>query len=295
MAEPANQVFAPVSLADLFAQWARRPEAVLFSCGTKSLRTQRERQFALPQCIISLEKIAELKRISRTERQLEFGAGVKLSKILSLGHIVPEVLRSFIALCDNPALHNIETIGGAIFCGPAAGEAGETGARPPVESSFLAVRGALYALEASYELRTASGSRWISAARYAAAQKSLLLKPGEILTRIRVPLEKWDWVLCRRLPAYDKQKREEGFAAFLARIQNDTLGDMRLVLSGADLLSVPAGERPLNGKKLPLSAEDAGGYLGLWEEILSGAEETTPFLRQRYLNFIREALSNFTE
>ncbi|MDR0539469.1 MAG: FAD binding domain-containing protein [Spirochaetaceae bacterium] len=289
MAEPTSQIYFPLSLQELFAQWLRQPEARLYSCGTRIVKFQRGWHFLLPSKIISLEKIEELKRISRTERYLELGGMVRLNKILSLGHYIPEVLQTFLLLSETESIRNLETLNGAIFAG--VDDRGDN----PLESSYLAVRGAMCVLGASYELRTAANSRWTSASRYSSDLKGEFRNPEEILVRVRIPLEKWDWVLCRKFPAYDKLKREEGYAAFLARVQNDTLNEIRIVFSGEDLLRDTYSEHLFSGKKLPLTKDDTGRFLEHWQTFFENVPGTSAFLKQRYLNFLCEAAKNFME
>ncbi|MDR0550870.1 MAG: FAD binding domain-containing protein [Spirochaetaceae bacterium] len=295
MAESTSQIYTPLNLQELFAQWGRQPDSRLYSCGTKIVKFQRGRRFVLPQKIISLEKIEELKRISRTERYLELGSMVKLNKILSLGRIVPELLRKFLELCETEAVRNLETLCGAIFAGASGHDlTGSTLSTPP-ESGFRAVRGAMCALGASYELRTASTSRWISASRYSNDLKNEFQNPDEILVRVRIPLEKWDWILCRKFRAFDRQGREEGYAAFLARVQNDTLSEVRIVFSGEDLLRDSYCEHMITGKKLPLSKEETKQFLERWKTFFNGVPGSPQFLTSRCLRFLYEAAVNFTE
>ena len=306
MAETYNKIFSPQTLPDLFTTWTNNRDAALYAPGTNSLRFDGGCE---PQDgLILLEKIAELKRIGRTERYLELGSMVKLNRILTLGHAVPELLRSLIILSDNITIRNIETLYSAINSGRqpekppvdigASIPLSPTNAElspPPPPTVFLAIRTAMTALGASYELKTAGSSRWISAARYAHGQQDGLSGEQEIFVRVRVPLEKWDWTLCKHFPSYSAHKYEEGFAAFLARVQNDTLSELRVVLSSASLLRDINSERSITGKKLPLSEEDIEAYTQQWHETLNAAPLISAFLKQRYLNFITESISNFSE
>jgi CO/xanthine dehydrogenase FAD-binding subunit len=295
MEENHSKIYSPASLQDLFIFMSHNRQAVLYPSFVKKIKAQRERRFVLPQTIVTLEKIEELKRIGRTERYLELGSMVELNKILLLGGNIPDVLSSFLSLCENQSMRNIETLLSALFPEEvSASSSVEEGRNDPLNSSFLAVSGALFALGANYELRSASSSRWVSASRFLTDRRSLA-KSGEILVRVRIPFGKWDWTLCRRFAAYDKQKQEEGFAAFMARIQNDTLNEVRVILSGEDLLRDAGGEHLLAGKKLPLSDEDAASYTAMWKSYLEASQKISAFLRKRFLNFIQEAVSNFRE
>ncbi|MDR2491335.1 MAG: FAD binding domain-containing protein [Spirochaetaceae bacterium] len=301
MAETYNHIFSPQALQDLFTTWAYNKDAYIYSSGINCLRFDgggKQRNG-----VISLEKIAELKRISRTERYLELGSTVRLNKILMLGHAVPELLRSLIVLSDTITIRNIETLYSAVNagCDGQSPPSADSEARSPAPSPagrppavFLAVRAAMIALGASYELRTAGSSRWISASRYANGRQDGISESQELFVRARVPLEKWDWTLCRHFPSYSTHKYEEGYTAFLARVQNDTLTELRVVLSSADLLRDINSERSITGKKLPLSEEDTEAYIQQWNETIDAAPFSSAFLKQRFLNFVSDSISHFT-
>ena len=74
MAAAHNQAFSPSSFPELFSFWARYPDAVPYAGGAELVRNQGRRVLSLPQNILSLDKMAELRHITRTERYLELGA-----------------------------------------------------------------------------------------------------------------------------------------------------------------------------------------------------------------------------
>ncbi|MDR2133841.1 MAG: FAD binding domain-containing protein, partial [Treponema sp.] len=92
MAAPPNQVFFPTGFQELFTAWNRFPGAEPFAGGTGFIRGQGRPVLILPAVILSLDKLEELHRITRTERYLEIGAMVPLNRVIRLGKIVPEIL-----------------------------------------------------------------------------------------------------------------------------------------------------------------------------------------------------------
>jgi CO/xanthine dehydrogenase FAD-binding subunit len=92
MAAPLNQVFFPINWEGLFNIWNRNPDAVPFAGGIQFIRFQGKRAPIFPRKLISLEDIEEPRRVTRTEQYLELGAMVRLSEIIHLGTIVPEIL-----------------------------------------------------------------------------------------------------------------------------------------------------------------------------------------------------------
>jgi len=74
MADQLNLVFFPASYSELFSAWNRYPSAVPYAGGTALIRDKGKQILELPSIILSLERLEEMHRISRTERFLEIGA-----------------------------------------------------------------------------------------------------------------------------------------------------------------------------------------------------------------------------
>ncbi|MDR3343827.1 MAG: FAD binding domain-containing protein, partial [Treponema sp.] len=182
MAVLHNQVLYPVNYTELFSSWSRFPDAIPFAGGTSFLRYSG----AFPKNILSLERIDELHRITRTERYLEMGAMVKLNEIIALGKTVPSALSRTLMGIASQQVRNLATIGGAVC-----------------QKNRLVsdVAAPMAALDARYELRTAKESRWISALRFSTVAESLGQR--ELLTRIRIPLELWNYTICRKFKSCD--------------------------------------------------------------------------------------------
>lgn len=274
-----NQVFSPSSWAELFTSWARFPDAIPYAGGTELVLGQGGRNFQLPRNILSLSSIEELGRISRTERYLEIGAMVKLNDILFLGKMVPECLREAISHVANQHVRNIATIGGNLCC----------------RRRRLDVYPPLVALDARFELRTANGSRWVAAGRFAPLAGEPLFEKQELLSRIRVPLGSWDYTLYRRIGGVGRLGDEGAAFAFIARAEKDILSDVRLAFAGNELVRDRAIENSIIGKGLPLSKRDAGEVADRWRTRLQGASYPTGLLKSRFLNLIEAAVQGLTE
>jgi CO/xanthine dehydrogenase FAD-binding subunit len=139
------------------------------------------------------------------------------------------------------------------------------------------------ALDAQYELRGAQSSRWIAASRFFPKPGHTALKEQEILTRIRVPLEDWD---------YSKNKKFSGQAGkskavvFLAKIQKKVLNDIRIVYKTNTLWRDKDSESILIGKRLPLQHRVSADFIESWEAFLSGIEYVDELSRKELVNFI---------
>jgi CO/xanthine dehydrogenase FAD-binding subunit len=278
-----NQVFFPSSFQELFSTWSRFPEATPFAGGAELIRGQGKRVPVLPKTILSLENLEELSRITRTERYLEIGAMVRLNEIIHFGKIVPEILtRCFMGIAG-PQIRNIATIGGNI-CNPSRrGDA----AAP------------MAALDAHYEIRSAQSSRWIAASRFSGLAGFSPLAPQELLTRIRIPLEQWNYSLYRKFNV--RRGGEPGdVIIFILRNQKNILEDMRVVFSGNSIFREKNSEALLIGKKLPLDRKDAHAFIERWKSYLDAGKDgeepggkkhvSFDFIKDQILGFIETAI-----
>jgi CO/xanthine dehydrogenase FAD-binding subunit len=276
MAEQLNLIFYPTSYSELFNAWDRYPKAVPYAGGTALIREQGRQILELPSIMLSLEKIDEMSRISRSERYMEIGAMAKLSQIIDLGKIVPATLRSCLENIAGPQLRNMATIGGNLCF---------SGGR--LDSSA-----ALMALDAQYELRNAQSSRWISASRFSSMPEETALKPQELLTRIRVPLDVWDYSVYKKFAGQGVQSK---VAIFLAKLQKNTLNDIRIIYKTTTLWRNKESEGSLIGKRLPLSHRIAVEFIESWKNFLSGLRNADELSRQELINFVEMNIFNLSE
>jgi CO/xanthine dehydrogenase FAD-binding subunit len=249
----------------------------IFSVSARQIQKQHGRTITLPEVIINTDNLGDLNNINRTERYIEIGSMVSLQQICKIGKIVPAALRQALDCLYSRFLRNTLSMGAVIY----------------QISDYEPLAAALIALNVRCELRTSSQSRWISAFRLTGPEKSSIFHPQEILYRIRIPLDQWDFTVCRHLDAANEGTNEHGFIVFLARIQNNILSDIRIVFSGVSVIHDRNCETSLLGKKLPLARRDAAAFTHLWKNSLP--ENTPPFLGCRILSFIESAIMNFTD
>jgi len=276
MAEQLNLAFYPTTYSELFSAWNRYPKAVPYAGGTALIREQGRRLLELPSIILSLEKLEEMRRISRSERYMEIGAMAKLSRIIGFGKIVPATLRYCLENIAGPQLRNMATIGGNLcFSG-----------------GCLDSSAALMALDAQYELRSAQSSRWIAASRFLSAPGQTVLKPQELLTRIRVPLEDWNYSIYKKFAGQGDQSK---VVVFLARTQKNVLSDIRIVCKIDAPLRNKESESLLVGKHLPLGHRIAADFIESWKAFLSGVPNMDDLSRQEMVNVIEMNINNLSE
>ena len=294
MDAPLNQIFSPSSFQELFSTWNHFPDAVLYAGGTGFIREQSRRVPVLPRNLISLDKMDELRRTSRTERYLEIGAMVKLNQIINLGKVVPEVLTCCLQQIASPQIRNQATIGGNI-CFP---------------SRRLDTSAPLIALDTQYELRTAQSTRWISASRFSSQpeggpglKRPRQDSPGphgfagqEILTRIRVPMESWTFTSYRKLHVAGSTESGGGIL-FIMNNQKDILTNIRIIYSGNTILREKNSENMLLGKHLPLDRKNAEAFVDCWRTYLThGAGNSQPeLIKVQIMNFIKIMVQHISD
>jgi len=276
MADLHNQIFFPLTYSELFTAWNRFPEAVPFAGGTGLLREQGRKIFALPPIILSLDRIEELRRISRTERYLEIGAMAKFNEIIDLGNLVPKALRHCLERIAGQQLRNMATIGGNICCPN----------RCPDSAAVFT------ALDGQYELRNAQSSRWVSAARFFSPEGKNTLNPQELLTRIRVPLDNWDYTAYRKFADNANQSRT---AVILVKIQKSMLTDIKIIYKTAFIWRDKNLESMLIGKELPLNRKIAADFVDHWDAFLSGIDSIDALSKKEMTNYIAMNVYNLSE
>jgi len=276
MAEQLNLAFFPTSYSELFIAWNRYPKAVPYAGGTALIREQGKRILELPPIILSLEKLEDIRRISRSERYMEIGAMANLSRILGFGKIVPATLRYCLENIAGPQLRNMATIGGNLCF---SGECMDASA-------------ALMALDAQYELRGVQSSRWIAASRFFTAPGQTALKPQELLTRIRIPLDDWNYSIYKK---FEGQAGQSKAIVFLARTQKNVLNDIRIVCKTDMPWRNKESESLLAGKHLPLNHRIVADFIENWKTFLSGIQSMDDLTRQEMVNFIEMNIFSLSE
>jgi CO/xanthine dehydrogenase FAD-binding subunit len=276
----ADNFYLPASIAEFFANWFKAPLAEPFSCDALQLVKQSGRRIKIPPQYISLDFIDELKKISRTERYLEIGSKATLRDILRLGRSVPAILRQVLEGAASPFLHPLISFGACI--------------QPKDERSEIVA--VLTALDARYELKSSpTSSRWLSASRYDALAEQGAGFGRELLTRIRIPLDEWDYTVYRKLRQVDDTGNGSMVILLLAKMQKDILTDIRVVLAAGTVHREKSAESFLTGKHLPLAERDTEPFAAYWRDYLAGIKTLNPMQQETALLCIESCISRFID
>jgi CO/xanthine dehydrogenase FAD-binding subunit len=254
----ASDVHFPRDLPEAL-EILRRPGILVFAGGTDILREQGGRGIALPAEVLSIREIPELRRAGLTERFLEIGAAVTLSEMLELGETaLPPLLAEAARGVGTPPIRNLATLGGNIAA----------------RGRFMDCWPALACLDGLAELRDQGGSTWMNVNRFLGEDGRPSFPEGGLLTRFRVPLERWDAYLLRKVGPSDYPAPETAVFAFLARAEKGILAELRIAFAGETALRSQSLEASMIGRSLPLSRREAAtmaeGYKALAAPLPEG-------------------------
>jgi CO/xanthine dehydrogenase FAD-binding subunit len=112
---------------------------------------------------------------------------------------------------------------------------------------------AFHLLGAQFEIRSLRGSRWLTS-QQAAEDGRLVLVPGEILTRVRLPQEEWPLGFYEKIGNIRTPWDERLALSAVARTKNGQLDGLRFSfhLPHAGLVRARDLEAELTGQSLPL-------------------------------------------
>jgi CO/xanthine dehydrogenase FAD-binding subunit len=264
------RVFRPKSLGGTLRLYTRNPGSLLYAGGTEIARRARHgsgRPLNLPQKVIYLGNVQELTRISRGQRYLDIGSVLDLSRILSIGrNVLPPVLFETISQIATPAIRNLATLGGNISLRTCRGDS----------------LPALSVIDTQLELRTAGSTRWVQVGEFFDGQNLPDLRPGEILTRIRIPLEEWDFAVTRKVQSGAGLRTSLSFAG-VARFPKGSVEALHFCIGGllTPVFRMPVLEERLENTNLPIPSKLISALYRDLAEALGTEVEDTPTGRYR--------------
>jgi CO/xanthine dehydrogenase FAD-binding subunit len=213
---------------------------------------------------------------------VEIAAGVPVAHILSTGkYILPSVLLQALANLGTPLVRNIATLGGNIC----------------VRERRLDSFPVLQLLNVLLELRRSGGLRWIPISKLVDERGDLQFKPGEVLTRIRIPFDSWD------IQEYTKIERNsfvDGKSlsyCCVMRTQRSLIQDFKFAYGylGSHIIRDRNLEAELTGKNLPISKKERTIILDLLSETLEQyTGQLTEFQKSRALHIMHRFLSRLS-
>lgn len=243
---------APETLEEAISLLAEGGEDAKVLAGGHSLVPLMKLRFAFPSLLVDLRRVPGLRGVDRENGSWRIGAMTRHADIQGREDL--GLFARAASVIADQQVRNRGTIGGSLAHGDPAAD---------LPAALLAAEGELTA-------QGPGGERTIAATAMFEDYLTTNLKPGEIVTAVRVPaLEGWGH-------GYEKfQRRAEdwamvGVCALVKRAGDGSCEDVRIALThmGATPLRATAAEQALRGQ--PLDAEhiaDAAGH---------AADGTTP-------------------
>jgi aerobic carbon-monoxide dehydrogenase medium subunit len=229
---------APQTVPDALGLLERFGAEAKLLAGGHSLLPMMKMRFAQPGHLIDLGRIRELKGIREESGTLRIGAMTTENELIwskLLQDKCPLLVEGARLIAD-PQVRYKGTIGGDISHGDPGND----------HPALMLVLGA------SFVLKSSSGERVVPADGFFLGGYATLMKPGEIMTEIRVPVPAPNTGWC-----YAKLKRRVGDYATAAtavtlRMQGDTVREVAIALTNvaASVLRARAAEDALRGKAL---------------------------------------------
>jgi carbon-monoxide dehydrogenase medium subunit len=229
---------APKSIPDALGLLKQFGDEAKLLAGGHSLLPMMKLRFAQPGHLVDLGRIAELRGIREDAGTIRIGAMTTENDLIwsKLLQDKCPLLVEGARLISDPQVRYKGTIGGDIAHGDPAND------HPAV----------MLALGASFVLKGTAGERVVPADGFFVGTYDTLLKPGEILTEIRIPTPAAGTGYC-----YAKLKRKVGdfataAAAVTLRMKGETVQEVAIALTnvGATALQAKAAEQSLRGKAL---------------------------------------------
>lgn len=255
----------PTTLSELLQILKREPDIPIWAGGTwwmdRNMRRTR---------LVALHGVAELKRVVRSEVRVDVGAAVPVARLREVGgKFLPPLLITAMDRLGPPPVRNVATLGGALC----------------IREGILPVAVALQLLDARAEIRRLGHTRW-------APINKVDIVPGEVLTRIRIPLRtRTHWILHSFGPAYPFGSASLTVAA-TATVEKTSLEEIHtaILINGIQFIRLREAESEVVGRSLPLTERDLRTILGALERERAFGNDLDDLGRWRAVSTLRQFL-----
>jgi xanthine dehydrogenase small subunit len=250
-----RRLFSPASLAEALAILKTYPQAKVVS-GATDIGVQLNKGIIDPDVFLDLNRVAALGGVELEQSAdggtLLAGARATWSEIEEIcREAIPE-FQKIVSVFGSPQIRHVGTIGGNII-----------NASPIADSLPL-----LFVAEAALELASAGGTRTVPITEFYHGYKKFDLRPGELLTRIRVPLPApSDLLQLFKI----SRRRDLDISTFTAAIritlEGDSITDARIAFGavGPTVLRARETEAFLRGRPFDEDTMFAAGDIAVGE------------------------------
>lgn len=249
---PAYKLISPASLNDALELFAREPGVWKPFAGGTDLMVLLESGKLPHKNYLNIWNLQELRGIEVTGADVTMGALTTYTDVQANAVLREE----FPMLCQAAretgglAIQNRGTLGGNIVNASPAADS------PP----------ALLAYDAQLELVSTSGSRWLPYQGFHTGYKSMLIRPEELLTRIRLPRSPGElkglYHYYRKVGTRKAQAISKVCFAAVARMNETRIVDLRLALGSVAPIPIRCieTETALRNQRLDLTTIEKGKH-----------------------------------
>jgi xanthine dehydrogenase small subunit len=185
--------------------------------GATDIGVRINKSLSIPRKVLDLNRVSELTSVEVEDGNLVLGARASWTAIeAACQELVPEFYK-IVSIFGAPQIRHVGTIGGNI-----------ANASPIADSLPF-----LHVMEATLELRSATGSRCANINDFYKGYKKFDLQPGELITKVRIPLP----AVGENLRLYKiSRRRDLDISSFTAairmRLDGDAIAGASIALGG---------------------------------------------------------------
>lgn len=273
-------VYMPTHLSEALELLTKNPDALIYAGGTDILSHQTTRMPVFNRQIISLRRVEELKIMRRYENFVEIGSAVTLGEILRRkeSRFLPPVLKYAVQAIGTPALRNTATVGGNLA----------------VSDRKLLLLPVLLILDSFLEVRSQHSTRFLEIKRFLDENNTIRLKPGEIITKIRVPTGRFNLYGFSTLPGCIIRTQDYFMMCYAVRKNRSVLEKINFAfnIDGRHIIRIKQTEDRLIGKKTPLLPSEIQEELKFFQTKTEGLLPFLPvYKKERIFNYFRLMLT----
>lgn len=265
-------VFVPESIGEALQILRRHPTLDIWAGGTWWSHREAE-----PDQILSLHAIREMRKVVRSDIQVEVGATVPVERLYLAGRrFLPRLVTEGLHQISPPPIRNVATIGGAVC----------------IPGSVLPLTACLQILDTRVELRRQGNSRWVTLNQFRDQSGATKIQQGEILTRLRIPLASWTHRMLRTYGTPFPTGEESLTVIGLAALDKTGISEFRfvLVIDGTVQIRIREAEMDLVGRSVPLTEREQRSILNALENNPYFGSELNDLGRWRAAHGLREFL-----
>jgi xanthine dehydrogenase small subunit len=277
--EQEHLFMSPPSLDAALESLAAHPDATIVA-GATDIGVRINKSLAIPRKILDLNRVDELVGVVVENGELVLGSRASWTAIEDVcKETVPEFYK-IVSVFGAPQIRHVGTIGGNI-----------ANASPIADSLPF-----LHVMNAMLELRSARGTRHVNINNFYKGYKKLDLQPGELITRIRIPLPADNELL--RLYKVSR-RRDLDIATFTAairmRLDGESIAEAAIALGavGPTVIRARKTEACLQGRLLDEETMRQAGDVAVAEitpisDVRGAAEYRYQLTRNILLKFFHE-------